>query len=300
MIKTIYSRALTVLSRKPFRLWGLSLLSSLLITLASALFGVIPGLAVALSWLLSVSMTMVFLHGYLGEDVKIVNLFDCFADWGTVKRVLCGVGLTVLRIFLWALIPFAGIVFAIIRAYEYALVPYILVNEPEIPIAETLEVSKKRMDGFKGKMFWADMLWILIVWAAMLVLSLLGLIPYVGVIFKIAVILICVCVALFGSLFKGLVDSAFYVEIQRETGEGPQFDDSMNNPTEKPKHVTPHTYTPAGDFKFCPMCGTRNPVNGKFCISCGNAFVSFDAPAAPAYPDFSAPTDSFNDNTPEE
>ena len=283
MIKTIYSRAFTVLSRKPFKLWGLSLLSGLLISLASALFGIIPGLAIAIGWLLYVSMVMVFLHGYLGEDVKTVNLFECFKDWATIKRVLCGCGYAALWIFLWGLIPVVGFVFAIIRAYEYALVPYILVNEPEISITDACDVSKSRMEGFKAKMFWADMLWLIIVWAAIIILVLLAKIPYVGIIFGIAAVLVGIAAAIFGTLFVGLVDAAFYVEIQRQTGEGPQFDDSMNNPVEKPKPAKAQYTAPvSGEFKFCPECGTRNPVSGKFCIGCGHSFASYEAPAPEA------------------
>ena len=94
--------------------------------------------------------------------------------------------------------------------------------------------------------------------------------------------------------FAGLIESAFYVEIQRATGEGPQFDDSMNDPPEKVKAVPAPPAEPAAEFKFCPQCGNRNSKESKFCTNCGYRFEAFpadepaadeDAPAAEAEPE---------------
>lgn len=264
MIKTIYGRAVTVLAGKPLKLWGLSLLSALFTGLAVTLFGIIPGVALALGWLLSVSMTMVFLKGYLGGEVCIADLFGCFKDWPTIKRVLLGMGYMVLLIFLWALIPVVGIVFAVIRAYEYALVPYILVHEPDVSITGACKVSKERTNGFKGRMFLADILWKVLAAAAVLILGVAGSIPYAGWFFALIAVLAALCALLFGKLFSGLVKSAFYVEIQRQTGKGPQFDDSRNNPAGKDDDEDAAGY--------CPKCGTRRESGAAFCTVCGNAF----------------------------
>ena len=206
MIKKIYGRAFTVLKRRPWKLWGLSLLCVLLVFLANALFLYVPGIGLAISLLFDAALVIVFLRGYLGEEIHTVQLFDCFKDWKTIKRVLCGMGYMYLWVFLWSLIPFAGIVFAIIRAYEYRLTPYILVMEPDVPATEAYKVSKQRTMGFKAKMFWADLLWMLIVWAAFLVLVVLAaVIPYVGFIFGIAAVLLYCIILLFGFLFAGLI-----------------------------------------------------------------------------------------------
>lgn len=288
MIKKIYGRAFTVLSRRPWKLWGLSLLAVLLVFLANALFGIIPGVGIALTFLFDAALVIVFLRGYLGEELHTVQLFDCFKDWKTIKRVLCGMGYMYLWVFLWSLIPVVGIVFGIIRAYEYRLTPYILVMEPDVPAAEAYKVSKQRTEGFKAKMFWADLLWVLIVCAAFLVLALLASIRYVGIVFAIAAFLLYLAWILFGTLFAGLIQAAFYVEIQRAAGEGPQFDDSMNNPPEKTRPAPPVVpAAPIGDVKFCPQCGSRNPMSGKFCTTCGYKFEA-PAPAAPA-PEAPAP-----------
>ena len=135
-IKTIYSRAFAVLRKKPFLLWGISLLAMLLSALSVPLLGVIPAASIAVSMLLQTAMTLIYLRGYRGEEIAVTQLFDTFKDWKTVKRVLCGMGWASLWIFLWSLIPVVGIVFGIIRTYEYRLTPYILMHEPDVPITE--------------------------------------------------------------------------------------------------------------------------------------------------------------------
>ena len=118
-ISAIYSRALGVLKRKPFTLWCISLLNILLIALGTVLFGVIPGVALGIAVLLQTAMTMIYLHGYRGQEVHSLQLFDCFRDGRTVKRVLCGMLWAGLWVLLWSLIPVVGPIFGLIRLYEY-------------------------------------------------------------------------------------------------------------------------------------------------------------------------------------
>ena len=215
MIMAIYKRAFAILMRKPFRLWGISLLGTLLSGVGCWLFGIVPGLSIAISLLLSTGLTMVYLHGYRGEEVKSLDLFECFKDWATIKRVLCGMGWMILWIFIWALIPFAGIVFAIIRAYEYRLTPYILVQEPDVKPTEAIKLSKERTKGWKGKMFGADILVYVAYYVGMIILLALSRIPVAGFIFGIIAFLVSVCFFILLPLFLGLVRSAFYEEIQK-------------------------------------------------------------------------------------
>ena len=88
MIFNIYAKAMAVLVKKPFVLWRISLLQIFLTGLAWTLFGISPGVAMCLGWLLSTSMTLIFLHGYRGNRVNVLMLFDCFRHWSTIKRVL--------------------------------------------------------------------------------------------------------------------------------------------------------------------------------------------------------------------
>ncbi len=203
-------RALKVIATKPFKLWGISLLSGILSFVANILFGVIPGVALAISILISTSMTMVFLHGLRGEDVKVVHLFDCFKDWTTIKRVLGGMGWMVLWIFIWSLIPIVGFIFAIIKSYQYMLVPYILVHEQNIPLTEATTVSKQRMKGSKRYVFLAELLSVGAVFVVSLVLTILGIIPFIGFIFRFVSILVTIVVAIFSSLYFGLMRASFY------------------------------------------------------------------------------------------
>ena len=251
MIFTIYKRALAVLLKKPLALWGISLLEVLLTSVVSILFGVIPGLALGINLLLSTSMTMIFLHGYRGEGVKAVQLFDCFKDGATAKRVLGGMAWMMLWTFLWSLIPIVGPIFYIIKTYEYRLTPYILVTEPEISATDAMKVSSQRTRGYKLKMWGADILLVVIVGAIELVVGLLAMIPYIGILFGLILFVFNVCWAALSPLYTGLIQAAFYEEIK--------------NPT----YVAP-VYTVPGATSFCPHCGSPLPPSSKFCANCGS------------------------------
>lgn len=213
MIKTIFLRAFDVLKKKPFTLWGISLLAIFLNIVGTVLFGIIPGVGLGIGLLLSTSMTMIFLHGYRGEQVKVEGLFECFKDKKVAIRVLAGMAWMNLWILLWSLIPIVGVFFAINRAYAFRLTPYILVTEPEIGITDAIKVSRARTMGYKAKMFGAELLYHAIIIGVQLVLSILGLIPVIGAIFLLASVLVAIIDLLFGSLFLGLVQAAFYEEI---------------------------------------------------------------------------------------
>lgn len=261
-IKTIYSRAFAVLRKKPFLLWGISLLAMLLSALSVPLLGVIPAASIAVSMLLQTAMTLIYLRGYRGEEIAVTQLFDTFKDWKTVKRVLCGMGWASLWIFLWSLIPVAGIVFGIIRAYEYRLTPYILMHEPDVPITEAIKVSREKTRGYKARMFGADALYVVVIAAAEILLALLATIPYIGVLFGILSVVFTIAASLFGPLFLGLVQAAFYEEIAHR--------------------------------RVCPRCGVELSHDARFCYNCGygadgNTGSTPELPAAVVCPQCGAP-----------
>ena len=247
MIITIYKRVLSVLAKKPFHLWGISLLVGFLGGVATMLFGLIIGIPFMINLLLTTGMALIYLRGYRGEEIKSVQLFDAFKDGKTLKRVLGGMAWMELWIFLWALIPIVGIVFAIIRAYQYRLTPYILMTEPDIAATEAIKVSKERTMGWKGKMFGADILIYVIIFVASLLLGLLSIIPFIGILFRIVSILFSLAVFLFMPLFMGLVRAAFYEEIM--------------NPT-APEKIE-------GSARFCPNCGSPVGPESVYCPNCG-------------------------------
>ncbi len=213
MVIQIYKEAFAKLLKKPIRLWGISLLYMLLTGLAELLFGIIPGVAIGICLLLETSMTLIFLRGFRGEEINTLQLFDCFSDWPTAKRVLGGMGWMLLWIFIWSLIPIVGPIFGAIRSYEYRLTPYILMQEPEVKATEAIKLSKERTNGWKGKMFLADILIFVAFFLAVLILAAFSSIRYIGWIFALALVVLYIVFFLFVTLFLGLVQSAFYEKI---------------------------------------------------------------------------------------
>lgn len=90
IISNIYKRAFNVLSKMPFKLWGLSLLSSLL-TILVLVFGVLPIVIVPVIAVLSAGMAAVYLDGFNGKEVYSDQLFKGFKDfWRTAGGMCCG------------------------------------------------------------------------------------------------------------------------------------------------------------------------------------------------------------------
>lgn len=240
MLATIYGRAFKVLMKKPFKLWGISLLAIFLSSVLSGLCGfAIPVLGISVSLLISTAMTIIFLRGYRGEEVETTQLFACFKDWNTIKRVVLGLGWMYLWIFVWALIPIVGPFIALVRVYEYRLTPYILVLEPEVAITDAIKISSQKTKGYKLQMWLADFVYIIVCFVVGFVLGLLSAIPYVGILFGLVLFVFILAVAALGSLFVGLVQAAFYEEI---------------------------TSTPVS---YCSNCGSKLTSAVNVCPNCG-------------------------------
>ena len=214
MLLDIYKRALGVIMKKPLKLWGISLLGVFLSMVLSLLCGAsIPVVGISVSLLIDTSMTMIFLFGYRGEEVCTKQLFICFKDWNTIKRVLLGLGWMYLWILLWCLIPIVGPIFALIRMYKYRLTPYILMFEPDVSITDAIKVSEEKTNGFKLQMWLADFVYVLLFIVAVLVIGLFARIPYIGILFSIALFVLVVVFIALAPLFSGLVKAAYYEEI---------------------------------------------------------------------------------------
>ncbi|MBR6451944.1 MAG: zinc ribbon domain-containing protein [Lachnospiraceae bacterium] len=210
----IMRRAFSVVLQKPFRLWGLSLLCALLSIIAYILGGPVVAIGFVISEVLTLGMEWIFLDGYRGEEVGSNQLFEPFHNFWKSFGVM---GWRDLWILLWALIPIAGPVFAIIKSYSYMLTPFIF-REGEYTPQDALKESMARTNGYKGKMFLTDLLIMLVIFIPALILSLLGLIPYVGIVFKIIYVLVMLVVAVFAPLYCGLVRAAWYDEITGAQG----------------------------------------------------------------------------------
>ena len=102
-------------------------------------------LALPLSWGLTVSL----LRNHREESVDIENLFDGFRG-GRYTRVFCALFLVNLFTFLWALLL---IIPGIMKAFSYALTPYIIMDEPELTARQAITRSCEIMQGRRWKLF---------------------------------------------------------------------------------------------------------------------------------------------------
>ena len=265
MVSSIYKKTFSVLMKRPFRLWGISLLAEFLCLVAYAGFIGVPAAAFCAALLLSASMSMIFLNSYrTGLEPKTAYLFASFKK-DRILRVLGGMAWMQLWIFLWSLIPIVGIVFGIIRMYEYRFVPYILMTRDDVKPTDAIKISKQETMGYKGKMFGADILLGAVYLGAFLVFTLLGEIPYLGVLFRILWVLIAIAYGLLAPLFSGIMQAAFYVEIQNRRAAGPQ-------PSAPAQPVPPVIPAPASEPETQPA-----PQ--------GEPVVTAQEPEAPAQPE---------------
>jgi len=214
-ISEIFSKAFAFLKTKPVKLWGISLLYSLLCILVSV-FAILPIISIPITLVLGVGMVSIFLNAYRGEDVKPEQLFIGFKDF---FHYCGGMAWMFLWILIWGLIPIAGIVFAVIKAYQYRFVPYILLSQPEISASDALRESIKQTEGYRGRMFGADIIMIACIAGVMLLFVLLGYIPLLGIVFKFINSLIFLAVSIFGPLVFGVVQAVCYDEISKKNVE---------------------------------------------------------------------------------
>lgn len=135
-----------------------------------AIFGIIfaVGLVVGVAFLILGSIVA---PGYAkynldlidGERAEIGSLFKYFSHW---KKTVGANLLRAVYIFLWSLL---FIIPGIIAEYNYAMVPYILAEDPTIAPKEALEKSKQMMYGNRWRLFCLEISFI--GWALLAVLT---------------------------------------------------------------------------------------------------------------------------------
>lgn len=87
-----------------------------------------------------------------------------------------------LFLFLWFLIPIAGIVMVIVKHYEYMMIPYLLAENPELTKDEAFALSKEMMHGQKWSAFGLDLSfigWILLTIITFGILGVFYVDPYI-------------------------------------------------------------------------------------------------------------------------
>ncbi len=204
-----YKAAFEILKKKPVLLWGLSLLSNFIIIIVS-LFGGVAIISVPVALVLEASLSVLYLKGIRGEGVETKNIFSGFTSLKQAVHVAGGMLWMYLWILLWGLIPIAGLVFAVIKVYEYAFTPYILITRPEIEAMDALKESKKLTRGFKGKMFGAQALVYVAIFLCSFFLTLFSMIRFIGGLFSFILLVFTIAVAAFCPIFLGLVSAKFY------------------------------------------------------------------------------------------
>lgn len=213
-IIAIYRRCGELLRARPIKLWGLSLLNLLLMSL-TCILAPLPIIFLPIAFALYVGMEAIYLEGIYGAEPETEQLFRGFAK-GSFLRYAAGMGWLCLWVLIWSLIPIAGVVFGVIKAYSYRFVPYIMLSDPEVNALEALKRSKEMTLGYKAKMFGADALVAAALLVLVLVLVLLSNIHYIGFIFAIVLAAVYLAAIAFLPIFSGLVRACFYDEIEKK------------------------------------------------------------------------------------
>ena len=205
-----YRKAFAVLAQKPIKLWGLSLLYLVIACVVGSLGALVPIISIPIVLVLSLGFTGVLLNGYYGKEVRSEQLFRPFRKEEVVRN---GAGMCWMELWMmiWSFVP----VMNVIKFYAYSFTPYILLTDKEITPTEALRKSMRMTDGYKAKLFWADLLIVVAFIVVMLVLTLLGQIRYIGWIFTIVLVLCYIAVYLFLPIFMGLVRTAYFDEISK-------------------------------------------------------------------------------------
>lgn len=112
---------------------------------------VILGIASFVSFLLagviSVGYAIVFLEIVRGWKLEFADMFKGFNNFGT--NCLAGILIAVYS-FLWSLL---FVIPGIIKAYSYAMTPYVLADHPEMSANDAISASRVIMDGHKWDLF---------------------------------------------------------------------------------------------------------------------------------------------------
>ena len=109
-----------------------------------------------------------------GKEVNLRTMFEAFSQYG---RYLTFLLLVFIYIFLWSLLL---VVPGIVKAYSYAMTPYILVDRPDLSANQAINLSCKMMSGHKFDLFYLQLSFI--GWAILCLFTLgigfLWLLPY--------------------------------------------------------------------------------------------------------------------------
>ena len=135
---TIYNMITSVISSKNIAIGIFVLLVGVVYILIQVLVNAIY----------QVSMKRVFMEGRKYDIVKPNRAAFLFKTKKVIKATWT-ITLALIYKYLWGLTVIGGI----IKSYSYALVPYIVAENPDINAGEAITLSRKMMDGYKFRLF---------------------------------------------------------------------------------------------------------------------------------------------------
>ena len=205
-----YRSAWKVLRAAFWPLIGISLLAELISMLVGGACVAVPIIAAPIVVALSAALSAIYLKSARRLPFETADLFSAFSSWNTATHVIGGMLWRMLWVFIWGLIPIAGPVIAVIKGYEYAFTPFILMTRPEISATEALKESKKLTFGLKGRMFLAEFIIGIILSAIFIISIVFALIPIIGSLFLLLILALIIVTAAVLPVFSGLVAAFFY------------------------------------------------------------------------------------------
>jgi len=133
--------------------WTQAVLATLVFTLITGAAASIPLAGLLVVCPLEFGFMLCFLRLVRGEDSDemVGDQFKVFNQYG---RYLGGSLLYTLYVILWSLLL---IVPGIVKAYSYAMTPYIMYDRPDLDADDCIHESRMMMKGKKWKLFCMDM-----------------------------------------------------------------------------------------------------------------------------------------------
>ena len=146
----IRQRAWDALNGKMGQAALITLIFAILASVASSItFGALMILLLPMEY----AFTIAFLRMIRGEkQMEVADLFTVYRD--NFERSFLLELLMGIFIFLWSLLLFIP---GIIKAYSYAMAPYILHDHPEMSASEAIDESMNLMEGQKMRLFLLDL-----------------------------------------------------------------------------------------------------------------------------------------------
>ena len=268
MVSWICRNVRSVLQTKPWRLWGVSLLAGLLTWLGGIGLWVCLPWPFVWIWLSPAPWRSSSWRLTGGNAVESRDLFTPFRR-EQLPHLVGGMAWMSLWVFLWFLIPVAGLVLGPMKLYTYRFTPYILLTRPDVKATEAIQVSARETQGYRGKMFLVDLLIYGALILAALLLTGLAQIPWMGPLFYTLLVVVVLLAVFLIPLFTGLIRAGFYDEVQHCL-EDPSYSARFAPPT-PPAYTPPAAgqQPPQPGTQYCPICGQPAPKAARFCNNCG-------------------------------